>query len=694
MDTSYLYTKTLEQLKLIAKQEGFKGLSLKGGKMQYIEALAKALEEKQRVKQAVPENYAGEAQGVQTPDTSDVIAPDAQTPDAQTADASVGGAASNAKKRGRKPGTSKSKPVQDNEKTEAESAEKRITKRAADAEKEASGAEEKPERPAGRGRGKTAAKSQLSVAEQPKAETPAAEETKTAEAALEKTKKAKTAVRRSKKTEAGGDKPDSVGSTAKDNRAETTAPKEAAPGQNETVQEIKADEAAAGLSAESAIGAEPRTEEPDAPSEAKEEKNPEETAENGTDTGAALADTASADTASADTAEASEAALPRSTGVFPAEMGDGAGVLEILAEGYGFLRAENCLPGPRDAYLSSTQIRRFNLRNGDYITGKTRPQRDGDRSEGMVYVSTVNGGTADAARRRPHFEDLVPVFPNERLRLEGTKEDADPALRTIDLIAPIGKGQRGLIVSPPKAGKTVLLKKIANAITENYPDVQLMVLLIDERPEEVTDMQRSTAAEVMYSTFDEEPENHCKLSEMVLDKARRQVEMGRDVVILLDSITRLARAYNLVIPPTGRSLSGGLDPGALYKPKKFFGSARNIENGGSLTIIATALVDTGSRLDDIIYEEFKGTGNMELHLDRELSERRIFPAIDVSRSGTRKEELLYTPQEAEGALLLRKNLTSGNRDDTEQLISLLVKTHNNEAFLERLKGWLGKLTVK
>ena len=380
-------------------------------------------------------------------------------------------------------------------------------------------------------------------------------------------------------------------------------------------------------------------------------------------------------------------------GVPSGDWGEGSGVLEILPDGYGFLRADNCLPGTRDVYLSQTQIRRFNLRNGDFITGKTRPQRDGDRYEGMIYVSTVNGASADAARRRPRFEDLTPIFPNARLRLENPLGNTDLALRTIDLIAPIGKGQRGLIVSPPKAGKTVLLKLIANAIHGNYPDVKLMILLIDERPEEVTDMQRSTHGDVFYSTFDEAPENHTRLSEMVLDCAQRQVEMGKDVVILLDSITRLARAYNLVIPPTGRSLSGGLDPGALLKPKKFFGAARNIEFGGSLTIIATALVDTGSRLDDIIYEEFKGTGNMELHLDRRLSERRVFPAIDINRSGTRRDDLLYTPQEAEGALQIRRSIASGSTQDaTEQLMMLMEKTANNEQLTARIKGWLTALS--
>ncbi len=382
---------------------------------------------------------------------------------------------------------------------------------------------------------------------------------------------------------------------------------------------------------------------------------------------------------------------PRTAEPPQGDWGEGRGVLEILPDGYGFLRADNCLPGPRDVYLSQTQIRRFNLRNGDYITGKTRPQREGDRYEGMIYVSTVNGASADAARRRPRFEDLTPIFPNQRLRLEDPLGGTDLALRTIDLLAPIGKGQRGLIVSPPKAGKTVLLKKIANAITDNYPEVQLMVLLIDERPEEVTDMQRSTSGEVLYSTFDEAPENHARLSEMVLDKAQRQVEMGKDVVILLDSITRLARAYNLVIPPTGRSLSGGLDPGALLRPKKFFGAARNIEFGGSLTIIATALVDTGSRMDDIIYEEFKGTGNMELHLDRKLSERRIFPAIELNRSGTRRDELLYTPEEAAGALQIRRVMAQSGGQDAAELLSLMEKTSTNRELIARMSLWLKQL---
>ena len=370
------------------------------------------------------------------------------------------------------------------------------------------------------------------------------------------------------------------------------------------------------------------------------------------------------------------------------ECGDGAGILEIHPEGYGFLRVDNYLPGNRDVYVSAAQIRRFNLRTGDYVVGKTRAQQMGDRSVGLIYISEVNGQTPDMARHRRPFDSLVPVYPDERLRLE-RPESKDISLRLIDMIAPIGKGQRGMIVSQPKAGKTTLLKKIANAITANNPDVHLIVLLIDERPEEVTDMKRSIQGEVVYSTFDEAPENHTRVSEMVLERAQRLVELGKDVVVLLDSITRLARAYNLVIPPTGRSLSGGLDPGALFKPKRFFGAARNIENGGSLTIIATALVDTGSRMDDIIFEEFKGTGNMELHLDRSLSDRRIFPAIDLYRSGTRREELLMDKEELDGVYQVRRMLSKGSpQEAAEQLISLMEKTATNREFFQKFKGWM------
>lgn len=371
-----------------------------------------------------------------------------------------------------------------------------------------------------------------------------------------------------------------------------------------------------------------------------------------------------------------------------AEFADGAGLLEIQPDGYGFLRAENCLPGSKDVYISIAQIRRFGLRPGDFVEGKTRPQREGDRYSALVYINRVNGEPPELAAQRKPFESLVPWYPTERLRMENPLKP-DISMRMIDIVAPIGKGQRGMIVSQPKAGKTTLLKKIANSIADNNPEVKLIVLLIDERPEEVTDMKRSIRGDVIYSTFDSAPENHARVSEMVLAHAQRLVESGKDVVILLDSITRLARAYNLTIPPTGRSLSGGLDPGALYKPKKFFGAARNIENGGSLTIIATALVETGSRMDDIIFEEFKGTGNMELHLDRRLSDKRIFPAIDLLKSGTRREELLLKPEEREGEYQVRRMLTAGgSQQSTEQLISLMEKTTNNVDFFRRLKGWM------
>ena len=369
------------------------------------------------------------------------------------------------------------------------------------------------------------------------------------------------------------------------------------------------------------------------------------------------------------------------------ECTEGSGILEIQSDGYGFLRAENYQQGSKDVYISIAQIRRFNLRMGDHVVGQTRPQREGDRYTAMMYITEVNGQPPEKMIGRKRFDELTPVYPNERLRLEQPGEN-DLSLRIIDMLAPIGKGQRGLIVSQPKAGKTTLLKKLANAITTAHPEIHLIVLLIDERPEEVTDMKRSISGEVVYSTFDETPESHAQVSEMVLERAQRLVEMGQDVVILMDSITRLARAYNLVIPPTGRSLSGGLDPGALHKPKRFFGAARNIEGGGSLTIIATALVDTGSRMDDIIYEEFKGTGNMELHLDRKLSDRRIFPAVDMVRSGTRREELLLTEAELEGAYKVRRMLPNGNEQgDTEKIIGLMEKTENNDEFFQRLSAY-------
>ncbi|MEA5048883.1 MAG: transcription termination factor Rho [Eubacteriales bacterium] len=370
------------------------------------------------------------------------------------------------------------------------------------------------------------------------------------------------------------------------------------------------------------------------------------------------------------------------------ECGDAEGVLEVLPDGYGFLRSENYLSGQHDVYVSIAQIRRFGLRTGDMVTGKTRPSKEGERFLALLYITAVNGESPESILERKPYEELVPVFPYERYTLElaGTN---NLAIRLIDLIAPIGKGQRAMIVSQPKAGKTTLLKSIANGISVNYPDSHLIVLLIDERPEEVTDMQRSIKGEVLYSTFDELPEHHTRVAEMVLERAMRLVEMGKDVVILLDSLTRLTRAYNLTIPPTGRTLSGGMDPGALHKPKRFFGAARKIENGGSLTVVATALTETGSRMDDMVYEEFKGTGNMEIHLDRKLSERRIFPAIDIYKSGTRREELLLSEEELDAVRTIRRVLAGGNPADvTEHLIGMLEKTGNNEEFLQRLRDWV------
>lgn len=358
------------------------------------------------------------------------------------------------------------------------------------------------------------------------------------------------------------------------------------------------------------------------------------------------------------------------------------GYLEINPDGYGFLRVKNGEFNEMDAYVSAMKIKQYGLRRGDYVTSLCKKVQEG-RPSAVVSVTTINGIESDIVGKRPNFDDLVPIYPDERIRLEVAPREF--ATRCIDLVSPIGKGQRGIIVSPPKAGKTTLLKMIASSIATNYPDIELKVLLIDERPEEVTDMQRSIKGEVVYSTFDELPEHHTKTAEMLLERAKRLVEMGKDVVILLDSLTRLARAYNLTIPPTGRTLSGGIDPGALHSPKRFFGSARNIENGGSLTIIATALVDTGSRMDDVIFEEFKGTGNMEIHLDRRLSEKRIFPAIDLAKSGTRKEELLLTPSELEGTWGIRKLLSNAdNAEATENLINMIVKTSSNKEFIDQL----------
>lgn len=366
-----------------------------------------------------------------------------------------------------------------------------------------------------------------------------------------------------------------------------------------------------------------------------------------------------------------------------------SGILEVLPDGYGFLRTNNYYSGPKDIYLSIAQIRRFNLKTGDEVVGRARPHREGDKFDALMYIDSVNGRTPGEIAKRTAFEDMIPIFPDERYTLEVAGRPNNLSVRLIDLIAPIGKGQRAMIVSQPKAGKTTLLKQIASGITENYPESKLIVLLIDERPEEVTDMKRCINGEVVYSTFDEPPEHHTRIAEMVQERAMRLVENGQDVVILLDSLTRLTRAYNLVIPPTGRTLSGGMDPGALYHPKRFFGAARNIEDGGSLTVIATALVETGSRLDDIVYEEFKGTGNMEIHLDRKLAERRVFPAIDIYKSGTRRDDLLLSEAELKGVYTIRKMMAGGAPADiTEQFIQMLEKTATNEEFLLKLKDWV------
>ena len=360
------------------------------------------------------------------------------------------------------------------------------------------------------------------------------------------------------------------------------------------------------------------------------------------------------------------------------------GILEILENNsFGFLRCKNYLTSSEDIYVSPAQIRRFNLKTGDEVIGKVREAKEGEKFKALLYVERVNGEKPENAIGRRNFENLIPIYPTERLKLE-TSNSSDLSSRLMDIICPIGKGQRGVIVAPPKAGKTTLLKKIAQSISMNNPEVVLLVLLIDERPEEVTDMQRSINGEVIYSTFDEEPQNHAKVSQIVLERAKRIVEQGKDVVILLDSLTRLSRAYNLTVTPSGRTLSGGLDPSALIMPKRFFGAARNIENGGSLTILATALVETGSRMDDMIFEEFKGTGNMEVHLDRRLQERRIFPAIDIYKSGTRKEDLLLSDEEKEVAYALRKQMyRDGNIENiTENLINILSKTKNNDEFIK------------
>lgn len=360
-----------------------------------------------------------------------------------------------------------------------------------------------------------------------------------------------------------------------------------------------------------------------------------------------------------------------------------SGVLDkIYNQDFGFLRPINYSHSNEDIYISASQMTRFGLRNGDKITGTARPPKSGERYYGLMNVRQVNGKDPEEARERPHFPALTPLYPNRQIQLESSPNEL--SARILDLIAPIGFGQRGLIVAPPKVGKTTILKEIANGIKQNHPDVDLIVLLIDERPEEVTDLERSIDGEVVHSTFDQQPQNHVKVSELVLERARRLVEDKRDVVILMDSITRLARAYNLVEQPSGRTLSGGIDPAALYRPKRFFGSARNVEEGGSLTIVATALVDTGSRMDDVIYEEFKGTGNMELHLSRDLAERRIFPAIDIKRSSTRKEEMLLSKEQYEAVYKLRRGMRNDSLEYTDQFIKTLRRYKKNEEFVQKM----------
>ncbi|MCD7724037.1 MAG: transcription termination factor Rho [Clostridiales bacterium] len=375
---------------------------------------------------------------------------------------------------------------------------------------------------------------------------------------------------------------------------------------------------------------------------------------------------------------------------YPSELDSGVtakGILEVMSDGFGFIRCENYLPGENDVYVAPSQIRRFGLKTGDILEGNTRIKTQNEKFSALLYVKSINGYSPEAAMRRPNFEDLTPIFPNERLKLE--TPGASVAMRIMDLMSPVGKGQRGMIVSPPKAGKTTLLKEVAKSITQTAPDAHLIILLIDERPEEVTDIKEAIEGpnvEVIYSTFDELPEHHKRVSEMVVERAKRLVEHGKDVVILLDSITRLTRAYNLVVPPSGRTLSGGLDPASLHMPKRFFGAARNMREGGSLTILATALVETGSKMDDVVYEEFKGTGNMEIVLDRKLSEKRVFPAIDLPKSSTRREDLLLSPEELEAINIIRKALNGQKPDEAvERLLDMFSKTRNNFELVNMVK---------
>ena len=389
--------------------------------------------------------------------------------------------------------------------------------------------------------------------------------------------------------------------------------------------------------------------------------------------------------------EAQEEVKSEKTGVIDIEELDSGitaqGILEVLPDGYGFIRSDNYLPGENDVYVSPSQIRRFNLKTGDILTGNTRIKTQSEKFSALLYLTTVNGMRPAEAARRTNFEDMTPIFPNERLRLEHPKSST--AMRIVDLLSPIGKGQRGMIVSPPKAGKTTLIKEVALSVLRNNPEMHILILLIDERPEEVTDIREAITGknvEVIYSTFDELPEHHRRVSEMVIERAKRLVEHKKDVMILLDSITRLARAYNLTVPPSGRTLSGGLDPAALYMPKRIFGAARNMREGGSLTILASALVDTGSKMDDVIYEEFKGTGNMELVLDRKLQEKRVFPAIDIPKSGTRREDLLLSAEEQEAVYSLRRALNGMKSEEAvDNILNMFSRTKNNEEFIQMVK---------
>ena len=389
--------------------------------------------------------------------------------------------------------------------------------------------------------------------------------------------------------------------------------------------------------------------------------------------------------------EAKEEVKSEKTGVIDIEELDSGitaqGILEVLPDGYGFIRSDNYLPGENDVYVSPSQIRRFNLKTGDILTGNTRIKTQSEKFSALLYLTTVNGMRPAEAARRTNFEDMTPIFPNERLRLEHPKSST--AMRIVDLLSPIGKGQRGMIVSPPKAGKTTLIKEVALSVLRNNPEMHILILLIDERPEEVTDIREAITGknvEVIYSTFDELPEHHRRVSEMVIERAKRLVEHKKDVMILLDSITRLARAYNLTVPPSGRTLSGGLDPAALYMPKRIFGAARNMREGGSLTILASALVDTGSKMDDVIYEEFKGTGNMELVLDRKLQEKRVFPAIDIPKSGTRREDLLLSAEEQEAVYSLRRALNGRKSEEAvDNILNMFSRTKNNEEFIQMVK---------